>query len=144
MIRILAVGKLRDARLAGLAEDFARRIRPWAELEIVELKDQDPEREAAAMLARLGSAAGHGLTVAMDERGDPATSRDLAALLGAHGSLTFLIGGPDGLGPAARARADRTLSLSPLTFTHETARFLLLEQIYRGLAILRGHPYHRD
>mgnify|MGYP003382688457 CR=1 FL=1 len=46
--------------------------------------------------------------------------------------------------PAARARADRVLSLSPLTFTHETARFLLLEQIYRGLAILRGHPYHRD
>jgi len=143
VIRILAVGKLKDARLAALADEFARRIRPWAELEIVELKDQDPEREAAAMLARLGSTAGHGLTVALDERGEPATSRDLAALLGAHGSLAFLIGGPDGLGEAARARADRTLSLSPLTFTHETARYLLLEQIYRGLAIQRGHPYHR-
>ena len=144
MIRILAVGKLKDARLAELAADFARRIRPWSDLEIVELKDQGPEREAAAMLARLGPASGHGLTVALDERGATATSRELSALLGAHGSLTFLIGGPDGLGPAARARADRVLSLSPLTFTHEIARFLLLEQIYRGLAILRGHPYHRD
>jgi 23S rRNA (pseudouridine1915-N3)-methyltransferase len=150
VIRILAVGKLKDARLAELVEEYARRIRPWAEIEIVELKDQDPEREAAAMLSRLGGAAGsgaakgHGLAVALDERGDPASSRDLAALLGAHGSLTFLIGGPDGLGAAARARADRILSLSPLTFTHETARYLLLEQIYRGLAILRGHPYHRD
>lgn len=144
MIRILAVGKLKDARLAELADDFARRIRPWSDLEIVELKDQGPEREAAAMLARLGPATGHGLTIALDERGATASSRELSTLLGAHGSLTFLIGGPDGLGPAARARADRVLSLSPLTFTHETARFLLLEQIYRGLAILRGHPYHRD
>ncbi|MDO9694346.1 MAG: 23S rRNA (pseudouridine(1915)-N(3))-methyltransferase RlmH [Candidatus Latescibacteria bacterium] len=144
MIRILAVGKLKDARLAGLAADFAQRIRPWSDLEIVELKDQGPEREAAAMLARLGPPSGHGLTIALDERGATATSHELSALLGAHGSLTFLIGGPDGLGPAARARADRILSLSPLTFTHETARFLLLEQIYRGLAILRGHPYHRD
>ncbi len=144
MIRILAVGRLKDARLAGLANEFAQRIRPWSDLEIVELKDQGPEREGAAMLARLGPVAGHGLTVALDERGDAVSSRDLAALLGAHGSLTFLIGGPDGLSPAARERADRLLSLSPLTFTHETARFLLLEQIYRGLAILRGHPYHRD
>lgn len=144
MIRILAVGRLKDARLAGLANEFAQRIRPWSDLEIVELKDQGPEREGAAMLARLGPASGHGLTVAMDERGDAVSSRDLAALLGAHGSLTFLIGGPDGLSPALRERADRLLSLSPLTFTHETARFLLLEQIYRGLAILRGHPYHRD
>lgn len=144
MIRILAVGRLKDARLAGLANEFAQRIRPWSDLEIVELKDQGPEREGAAMLTRLGPVSGHGLTVALDERGDAVSSRDLAALLGAHGSLTFLIGGPDGLSPALRGRADRLLSLSPLTFTHETARFLLLEQIYRGLAILRGHPYHRD
>ncbi|MBA4377717.1 MAG: hypothetical protein C0395_03545 [Gemmatimonas sp.] len=144
MIRILAVGRLKDARLAGLANEFAQRIRPWSDLEIVELKDQGPEREGAAMLARLGPGSGHGLTVALDERGDAVSSRDLAALLGAHGSLAFLIGGPDGLSPATRERADRLLSLSPLTFTHETARFLLLEQIYRGLAILRGHPYHRD
>lgn len=144
MIRILAVGRLKDARLAGLANEFAQRIRPWSDLEIVELKDQGPEREGAAMLARLGTASGHGLAIALDERGDAVSSRDLAALLGAHGSLTFLIGGPDGLSPALRERADRLLSLSPLTFTHETARVLLLEQIYRGLAILRGHPYHRD
>ena len=141
MIRILAVGKLKDHRLADLAAEYVRRIAPLAACEVVDLRDQGPAKEGAEMARRLGTAT---FVVAMDEHGDDLTSVDLAALLGAHGSLTFLIGGPDGLGPAARARADRVLSLSPLTFTHETARFLLLEQIYRGLAILRGHPYHRD
>ncbi|MBC8424794.1 23S rRNA (pseudouridine(1915)-N(3))-methyltransferase RlmH [bacterium] len=139
MIRILAVGKLKDPHLAALCADFARRIGRWASLEIVELKDQDPDREAAAMIAKLGTGPVH----ALDERGDALTSRDLSRLLAAHGSPTFLIGGPDGLGAAARLRADRLLALSPMTFTHETARYLLLEQIYRGLAIDRGHPYHR-
>jgi len=140
MIRLLAVGKLKDPNLAALCADFERRIGRWAALEIVELKDQDPVREAAAMLARLGAGPVH----ALDERGEALTSRAVSKLLAAHGAPTFLIGGPDGLGDAALSRADRRLSLSPLTFTHETARYLLLEQIYRGLAIARGHPYHRD
>ncbi len=143
MIRILAVGKLKDARLAGLVDDYLKRIRPWAAFETVELKDGTIEKEGAAMARWLDDHAA-GRVVACDERGAARTSRELAALLGAHGSLTFLIGGPDGLGSAARARADETLSLSPLTFPHELARLLLAEQIYRGLAILRGHAYHRD
>jgi len=140
MIRLLAVGKLKDPHLSALCADFARRIGRWSGLEIVELKDQDPDREAAAMLTRLGTGPVH----ALDERGETLTSRAFSKLLAAHGAPTFLIGGPDGLGAAAVARAHRRLSLSPLTFTHETARYLLLEQIYRGLAIARGHPYHRD
>lgn len=140
MIRLLAVGKLKDASLTTLCADFAQRITRWAKLEIVELKDQGPDREAEAMLAKLGG----GPVYALDERGDALDSRRLSKLLAAHGSPTFLIGGPDGLGDAAKTRADRRLSLSPMTFTHETARYLLLEQIYRGLAIDRGHPYHRD
>ena len=59
------------------------------------------------------------------------------------GSISFLIGGPDGLGPAARERSTRTFRLSSMTLTHEMARTLLIEQIYRGLSILRGKPYHR-
>lgn len=143
MIRVLAVGRLKDARLGDLVAEFVKRCRAWVDVEIHEIRDQDPDREAKAMLSALGGPGGHELVVALDERGEAVTSRGMAALLAAHGSTTFLIGGPDGLGAAARARADRTLSLSPLTFTHETARFLLLEQIYRGLAINRGHPYHR-
>ncbi|MBU0741872.1 23S rRNA (pseudouridine(1915)-N(3))-methyltransferase RlmH [bacterium] len=139
MIRLLAVGRMKDPHLAELCADFAQRIGRWSALEIIELKDQDPDREAAAMLQKLGTGPVH----ALDERGDPMSSREFSSVLASHGSPTFLIGGPDGLGGAARKRADRILSLSPLTFTHETARYLLLEQIYRGLAIGRNHPYHR-
>jgi 23S rRNA (pseudouridine1915-N3)-methyltransferase len=139
MIRIIAVGKLKDPEISTLCADFAKRIGRWASLEVVELKDQDPKREAATMIAKLGTGPVH----ALDEHGDTMTSRKFSKLLASHGSPTFLIGGPDGLGDAARKRADRLLSLSPMTFTHETARYLLLEQVYRGLAIARNHPYHR-
>ncbi len=143
MIRIIAVGRLRDRRLADLAADYQRRIAPLAPLTVVELKDQTPAREARQFLERLGAPGGHELVVALDERGDAIDSRGLSALLGAHGSLAFLIGGADGLAPSVRERADRTVRLTRLTLTHEWARALLLEQVYRGLTILRGMPYHR-
>ncbi|MFO7609739.1 MAG: 23S rRNA (pseudouridine(1915)-N(3))-methyltransferase RlmH [Candidatus Krumholzibacteriia bacterium] len=143
MLRILAVGRMKDGRLAALLEDYAQRIRPLAPLEIVELKDADPPREGRAMVERLGSARGRGLVVALDERGEDLSSVEFAALLGGNGTIAFLVGGADGLGPAARERADRSVRLSSLTLTHEMARVLLAEQIYRGLTILRGRPYHR-
>ncbi len=143
MIRVLAVGKLRDRRLRALVDEYARRLRPLAPFEIVELRDAGPDREAADMLGRLGSRRGSELVVALDERGDEIDSRGLADLLGRHGSVAFLIGGADGLGTAARERADRTLRLSALTLPHEIARLLLAEQLYRAVTILRGMPYHR-
>lgn len=143
MIRIIAVGRMKDKRLAGLTDDFLKRLQPLARAEVVELKDTDPEREARDMVDRLGSPGGNQLVVALDEKGEAVTSAGLSRLLGAHGDVAFLVGGADGLGPAARERADRTLRLSSLTLTHEMARLLLAEQVYRGLTILRGMPYHR-
>ena len=143
MIRIIATGKIKDRRLGGLIEDYQKRIRPLTPLEIVEIKDGKPDKEAREMIARLGSVGGQELVVAMDERGEDLTSEAFSKVLGAHGSISFLIGGPDGLRPATRERAARTIRLSSMTLTHEMARTLLLEQIYRGLSILRGKPYHR-
>ena len=143
MIRIIATGKIKDRRLSELIQDYRKRIRPLAPLEIFEVKDSNPEKEARDMTAHLGSAGGPGLVVAMDERGENLTSEEFSGILGAHGGISFLIGGPDGLGPAGRKRADRTFRLSSMTLTHEMARLLLIEQIYRGLSILRGKPYHR-
>jgi len=143
MIRIIAAGKIKDKRLAGLLGDFLKRIKTMAPVEILEIRDSTPEREGKEMVARVGSAHGHQIVVAMDEHGEDMTSRDLADLLGSHGGISFLIGGADGLSPDALSRADRTIRLSSLTLTHEMARVLLTEQIYRGLSILRGKPYHR-
>jgi 23S rRNA (pseudouridine1915-N3)-methyltransferase len=95
------------------------------------------------MIAKLGSPDGNEHVVALDERGRSVKSTDLAALLGRHGSIAFLVGGAEGMGPAARERAGSSLRLSSLTLTHEMARMLLTEQIYRGLTILRHKPYHR-
>jgi 23S rRNA (pseudouridine1915-N3)-methyltransferase len=143
MIRVLAVGKLKDRRLGELIADYQRRIRPLARLEIVELRDQTPPKEARQLLDRLGPADGHELVVALDERGEARNSEGLAAVLAGHGSVCFLVGGADGLTEEVRRRADLVLQLSQLTLTHEWARALLVEQIYRGLSILRGMPYHR-
>ena len=143
MIRVIAIGKIKDSRLAGLADEYFKRLRPMAPAEVIELKDSRPEKEGRDMAAKLGSAGGSQYIVAMDEHGDDVTSVELAAILGERGNIAFLVGGADGLGSAARSRADRTLRLSSLTLTHEMARVLLMEQIYRGLSILRGKPYHR-
>jgi len=143
LLRIIVIGRCRDRRLAALADDYVARIRPLAPVEVIELKDADPRREAADMVRRLGARDPARPVIALDERGEDLTSADLARLLGAHGGLAFLVGGAEGLGDEARARADRTLRLSSLTLTHEMARVLLLEQVYRGLTILRGLPYHR-
>jgi len=143
LIRVIAVGKTKDRRLADLAADYLRRCLPMAPVSVLEIRDSSPEKEGREMAAKLGSSAGNELVVAMDERGEDLTSEALSRLLGRHGSISFLIGGADGLGAGARERAGRTIRLSAMTLTHEMARVLLLEQIYRGLSILRGRPYHR-
>ena len=132
MIRIIAVGKMKDRRLAELLANYGERIRSMAPFAIVEIRDAKPEREAKDMIRRLGSEAGRELVVTMDERGKEMTSRGLAELLGRYGSIAFLVGGADGLDDAVHDRADRRVRLSALTLTHEMARVLLAEQIYRG------------
>lgn len=143
-IRILAVGKVRkDWVREGIAL-YARRLPGLA---IVELKDANPAREAAAIRAELRQ--GEQLVV-LSEEGQTLGSRALATRLsalqasGEASRLAFAIGGADGLEPALRAEASWRLSLSPLTFPHELARLLLLEQLYRAQSILQGSPYHRD
>lgn len=144
MIRVITVGRLKDRRVAGLVEDYALRIRALAPFGIVELKDEGPAREAQAMLCVLGSPTGHELVAALDETGDELDSHGFAELLGRHGAIALLVGGPDGLGDAALQRASRRLRLSAMTLPHELARLFLVEQIYRGLTILRNRSYHRD
>ena len=86
--------------------------------------------------------------VSLDERGKALTSAAFADLLRRQSddgckSMAFLIGGPDGHGPAVAAAARLSLSLSAMTLPHGLARVVLAEQLYRASTILAGHPYHR-
>jgi 23S rRNA (pseudouridine1915-N3)-methyltransferase len=89
------------------------------------------------------------LLVALDERGKPWSSRELAERLAAwrdrgDAILAFAIGGAEGLAPSVIERADAVVSLGAMTWPHLMVRGLLLEQLYRAQQILAGHPYHRD
>lgn len=139
-IRIVAVGRVRKAWLREGMTLYQRRL---PGLEILELRDATPAREADAITALLRA---DEQLVALCEEGEGLTSRALAERLRDSGSgrLAFVIGGAEGLDPALKRQARWRLSLSPLTFPHEIARLLLLEQLYRAQSILQGGPYHRD
>ena len=138
-IRILAVGKVRKGWLSEGVNLYLKRL---PGLEVVELRDAGMAREAEAITAALRP---EERLVALTEEGESFSSTALARRLEGSGSerLAFVIGGADGLDSALRARASWRLSLSPLTFPHELARLLLLEQLYRALSIQQGGPYHR-
>jgi len=102
--------------------------------------------EAKAIAAQLPDSS---LVVALDERGKTLGSDDFARRIGrwrddGKAALNFVIGGADGLDPAFVAKADLTLSFSPLTWPHQLVRIMLCEQLYRATTILSGHPYHRE
>ena len=140
MIRILTVGRLKADWARQACDDYARRAGRYARLEIEEIPDSSSEAEAKAIRSQLRGSP----VVACDRRGKNWSSEELAAFLGRHGGPTFVLGGPEGLSAELRQEADHRFALGAVTLPHELARVVLLEQIYRGLSILRGHPYHRS
>ena len=141
-VTILAIGRNRDADLGRLIEVYRQRC-PWS-VDLLELVPRKSESEAL----RLDRAIPDGdVLVALDERGELATSEGLAARFGgwrdAGRNVALLIGGADGLDPALLRRAEWQLALGKLTWPHMLVRLLLVEQLYRASTILSGHPYHR-
>ena len=141
-VTILAIGRQRDAALAGLIEDYRRRC-AWP-VAIVECQPKKGESEAQRLARALPPGAA---ILALDCAGELASSQALAARLAAWRDggrdVACLIGGADGLGGDLLARADWCLALGRLTWPHLLVRLLLMEQLYRAGTILAGHPYHR-
>ena len=137
---MIAVGKVRKRWIQEGPAVYLKRL---PGLVVSELRDADPAREAQAFLAELRP---EEQLVALCEEGELLGSIPLAERLQGTGSerLAFVIGGADGLDPALKASASWRLSLSPLTFPHELARLLLLEQLYRAHSIQQGGVYHRS
>jgi 23S rRNA (pseudouridine1915-N3)-methyltransferase len=151
-LRLIWLGKTRDPHLAALAKDFAARIEHSLPIEITELKDVksgDDERRLRDEASRiLGALDGSDRVILLDSGGAMWSSSQLADFLRKHMNeeqrrLTFVIGGFGGTADSVSERADRKWSLSPLTFTHNMTRVLVLEQLYRALAILNNHPYSK-
>jgi 23S rRNA (pseudouridine1915-N3)-methyltransferase len=137
-LHILAAGRLAAGPEADLVERYRTRI-SWP-VKVTEVREGRP----FPVPPRDGSRP----MVSLDERGTLASSADLAAWLGdwqrqGAAEIRFLIGGADGLPEMARSSADRMLALGRMTWPHLLARALLMEQLYRALTILSGHPYHR-
>ena len=141
LIKIIAVGKIKDRGLQSKIAELSKWISRYAKLEIVELRDSNVEQEGDAILKSLGR--DKAFVFALSEEGGEFTSREFSGKLsGIDRKMVFIIGGPFGLSPAVKQRADCLLSLSQMTFTHEMARLFLLEQIYRAIDIAKGGKYH--
>lgn len=152
-IRVLAVGKPRDAEAIALHDRYAERIR---KLGVAYETDSVPEvkaggrysdehvrqREGRLLADKLGD---RGTTIALDRQGRSFSSETLSKHLQGWSTpiAEFVIGGPLGLGEEFCERADVLWSLSELTLPHELARVVLAEQLYRALTLLRGIPYHK-
>jgi len=157
-VELVAIGRLKAGPERDLCERYLERARKsgarlgfrgFSVREAAESRAARPqERIAQEESALLGLIRGGGRIVCLDEDGDLADSETFARELGrdadaAISSISFVIGGADGLGADILARADRRLSLGRMTWPHQMARILLAEQLYRAMTILSGHPYHR-
>lgn len=144
---VLAVGRCRDPALLALLDRYLERLAGRVEIRELEARGEPTRRRAHEARLILDALPERALLVALDERGELCTSAELALRLGRLAeesrTLAFAIGGADGLDPIVRERARLVLALGRLTFPHELARLLLVEQLYRVHAILAGHPYHR-
>jgi 23S rRNA (pseudouridine1915-N3)-methyltransferase len=139
-IKIIAVGKVKhDWILAGIKE-YTKRL---PGLTIVEIKDSNKEKEWVEIQTLLKP---REKLVALTERGKLYDSVAFAGFLQRETmdeTVVFAIGGPEGISPQMETAAYRTVSLSPMTFTHDMARLLLIEQLYRAQNILQNGSYHK-
>jgi 23S rRNA (pseudouridine1915-N3)-methyltransferase len=158
-LTLAAVGKLKPGPDRDLFERYWDRLDASGRkigisaIRLVELPESRSanaiERKADEALRLLGAARDGAEIIALDETGRAQSSESFAVHIGRRrddgcAELAFLIGGPDGHGPAVRARAKLVLNLGTLTLPHGLARIVLAEQLYRATTILAGHPYHRS
>jgi 23S rRNA (pseudouridine1915-N3)-methyltransferase len=154
-IHLLAVGERMPAWVTEAYTDYAGRLPGECGLILREIPAVKRSRNAD--LARIAEQEGARMldaiprdarVVALDQRGRSFSTAELSRRLDdwmhSGRDLALLVGGPEGLTHACRARAELLWSLSPLTFPHPLVRVIVAEQIYRAWSLLRGHPYHRE
>lgn len=145
-IRFIWPGKTKDERLRALIAEYLKRLSRFARCEVVETRaEANLEKESRRLIEATRDAT---LLVLLDLKGQEWSSNDLATEVArwetdAVKEVAIVIGGPDGLSADLSARAHRRWCLTRLTLTHEMARVLAVEQIYRAYTINRGLPYQK-
>jgi 23S rRNA (pseudouridine1915-N3)-methyltransferase len=151
-IRIAAVGRVKEPHWRAACDEYLKRLRPYATIEVAEASDRDIGTEPARAMAAEGAdllrsipEGSHVLALALGGREltSEQFSEHIAELMvRGRSDITFVIGGSAGLAPEILARADEKLALSHMTLPHQLARVVLLEQVYRAFRIMRNEPYH--
>lgn len=154
---ILAIGKIKEKWMRAGIEEYVKRLNPISKVQIIEQDEERmPDNPSAAMKAKIMEKEGDKLLkylsdedclVLLDLKGKPMSSEDLAdwirgRMVSGTSHFYFMIGGPYGNGENIRRRANLKISISAMTFTHQMARMILTEQLYRAMKIIRHEPYH--
>ena len=157
-VKLICVGKMREKFYIDAFAEYAKRLQAYCRLELLEiaeqrLGDRPSEKEIAAALEREGqeilkAVPPDAYLTTLCVEGKQMPSEGMAELIAARENsgrtkLCFVIGGSYGLSPSVKARADRKLSMSQMTFPHHLARVMLAEQLYRGFKINEGSMYHK-
>lgn len=155
-IKLLFVGRTDSREIRDLMREYEKRLVRFIPLEIEELPDiksrknlSEEEQKRLECELILGAIGAQDDVILMDERGLLPTSKEFSKFLEQKTltvpkKLIFVIGGPYGFSPEIYSKFPQKLSLSKMTFSHQMVRLFLIEQIYRGFAILNNHPYHHE
>ena len=143
--RFVWIGKTKDKNWRALQEEYLQRLSHFVRFEITELRDEGKETESKRILEKLNHS---NFVCLLDVKGRSVSSFELAEKIENWQNqglkeIAFVIGGAEGVSPEVVEKADFSLSLSLLTFTHETARVILIEQLYRAYTIIKGFPYQK-
>ena len=155
---VAAIGRLKDGPEQELAERYRKRADQagrrigFRDCDVVEIRESRAQevgkRRIEESIALTSLIPDQAIIIILDEHGESLDSATLANRLGrwrddGRPATVFIIGGDDGLAPALRDKASLKLAFGGATWPHQLVRIMLLEQIYRAISILSGHPYHR-
>ena len=153
-ISVISIGKIKTSYWQAACKEYITRMQRIWQIRSIVLRDGNTaatpakrmEEEGGRILAALEPSF---IPIALDERGKAFSSREFATFI--NGCLEnkarqpcFIIGGAYGLSEEVKSKCERLISLGPMTFPHELAQTLLMEQLYRAQSILAGSPYHHD
>ncbi len=153
-LSILCMGKTKERFVQEGIAKYARYIRPYADIELKELREEKigelrdaplVRKKEAEKIFKAAPASAH--LVSLDERGEEFTSHEFARFLNKQlesgvREMVFIVGGTMGLDESVTGRSNTVMAMSRWTLTHEMARLVLLEQLYRAFTIIKGKPYH--